>query len=294
MRLLFSYMGSKRRSIDDINRLLPDADCYAEPFAGSSVVFLNLTKEYSMYGINDINPVLVDFIKQIPYFEAQEFIDWGKHCNDKWGFMHGSDEERKKKYYDFRNEWNKKYFSSMKNNKNLKATFEFILLANMCINHMVRFSPNGFNQSWGDRFPSDKKLKTIGETIKYLQTIEDRIRVTSEDDFSILPQFNDSGYFLFLDPPYSLTDSSYKLIDYDKFYSALRGMKCKIMLTDVLKYTDGKINKGLQGLIDEGWLKQDIDSIKNISPNRGETEVGYNEVILMNYKVDKPKQNMFF
>lgn len=66
-RSLLKYPGGKYALLDAIDTALPrgNIDLYVEPFLGGASVALNIGRRYPLMALNDANPDLVNFWKQI-------------------------------------------------------------------------------------------------------------------------------------------------------------------------------------------------------------------------------------
>src|SRR5271157_1242728 len=120
---LYSYMGSKARMLDLINKIIKAEDFrtynYIEPFLGSGIVFLNIEKAFKSYFLNDLIPSLTLF------FENYNKID--KKLLDeliKYEVSNFNIEKNKEGYYKFRDE----VFNT--ETDVIKKTIYFFMLAN--------------------------------------------------------------------------------------------------------------------------------------------------------------------
>lgn len=115
---------------------------------------------------------------------------------------------------------------------------------------MARFGPNGFNQSFGNRYTvmSEKEFLTLSSRLK-------RCELNSKDFFDLdIPD----NSLLFLDPPYVERPTSYKTID-NTFFSKL---------IQFIKETDNDV---LYTDIDHNFLNMDKvtlrDQMRNTAPS---------------------------
>ena len=76
------WAGGKYRVLNEIRKRLPDGNRLIEPFAGSSVVFLNT--DYKRYTLSDSNKDLICFYKLLKR-DHIKFIDYcRKYFNPKY------------------------------------------------------------------------------------------------------------------------------------------------------------------------------------------------------------------
>ncbi len=267
MRKLYSYMGSKGRYLDVINNLINNVGSinYYEPFLGSGIIFLNLEKEFKKYYLNDIFPDLLLF------FNNYSFLD-KKYINNMidYELNNFNIEKNKKKYYELR--------EIMNNEKDLKRkTILFWMIANTCINNMVRFNSNTlkFNQSYGNRKYTNK-IETFLSSIDYCNK---KNIYTSVNDFkAFFSNINNTrDNFVFIDPPYFLSNFSSK---WDKEKTQwiinwlIKNDKVQFIYTDIESELTDFLLKNRKDLEYSYHQK-----IKNISPNR-KKEISHKEIFI--------------
>lgn len=244
---LIKYAGTKLKFTNKINEYINNTEgrIYIEPFLGSGSVFLNLEKEFDRYILNDKDRNVIRIFKSFKDADYELF----KACENTIKERFGDIKKNKEDYYNFRNTFNKKLYLS----DDITEGIYLFFLYNSCINSMARFGPNGFNQSFGNRYKSltEEQFNNIN---KRLQKAE----FYNMDFFDLdIPE----NSVMFLDPPYFYKQTkNYEIIDqtwYDNFIQYLKDSSNEIIYTDV----DHK---------DIDWNKEIIRKMQNISPNRKE------------------------
>lgn len=173
-----------------IFEMLPE-DCssltYVDPFFGGGGAYLNLPREFKAYECSDILPYAIDFFsREYRLGELQAFEDRVGNTYDL---------DVKVDYYEFRGWWNKalkeKTYPHLIN-------IGFVMLAQHCVNHLVRFGPNGFNQGWGG-----KRGKVGPKWGAYCEARRPNSQFFARDFMEVSLG---SDVLLYLDPPYSGTE----------------------------------------------------------------------------------------
>lgn len=231
-----NYSGNKRhiaeKAFELINKRINDETLFIEPFGGSGVMSLN-APQYGISNIvlNEINENIFD----IHYaFKNGKFEDLNQIIEEVRSY--GDVFRDKKAYYKARNELNLKYFNSK--NKIDKGFFSWAI-SKYAINSMMRFGPNGFNQSWGFRGEnrSDPLSDFSKEDFEIIKHAYKNIQIRNEDYKNILNDYLDyPNKILFLDPPYVDKNSgiySFSNEEYQNFIEYLKKEKGCILYTDV-------------------------------------------------------------
>lgn len=199
----FNYHGTKIKFAENVNNMIHHVNYlvngkkyryYVEPFVGSGAVYLNVPDIFDCYFINDIDPSIVSLWEAVEAYEYYDFVA----AREKVLIRFGDIKENKEAYYEFRNWYNARYHTT---NDPAKGLYLY-LLANSCINSMLRFGPNGMNQSWGHRlyFFTESDYNNIRKKME--KTV-----ITQGDYKECLKDKKDS--LIFLDPPYFLRGTSY-------------------------------------------------------------------------------------
>jgi DNA adenine methylase len=280
---LFKYAGNKAFIIEIVNNLIQKTigqsfTTYYEPFIGSGAIFYNLENKF----IGKFLPILNDFDyniflmhKAVQKYDYQTYLACVKYIEETFGDIKAG----KENYYNFRNWFNENFYQKIKD-KNVSplAGLFLIYLSSACINSMLRFGPNGMNQSFGNRkYIIPEELYT--NIAKRLKNAE----VQHGDWLNCFPSnlvFNDS--ILFLDPPYVDRNLPYgKGFNQNKFLDILKN---STLNNSLMMYTDIE-NDRSDTLLSFGWNKYVLRTMINISPNRKEgVETTGNEILYWKYE----------
>lgn len=260
------YAGSKRRFIstinEKINQIEDEVNTYVEPFLGSGAVLLNLNKQYTTTIAADIDDNLLRIFKsfkEISYSDLLIQYNLYQKQYGNWG-------RNKEIYYKFRDEQNARLFKTDCTEEGLFYYF----ISRSCINSLMRFGKNGFNQGFGNRGYD------IGIDEISFNKIKDKIK--NVDFFCIdffklfedLSLENNKDILWFIDPPYLSTTyfqyNTYDLLKHAlynnkaKFYDILRSIKGKVIYTDM---RTKEIEKELQN-----WNIINLRELISIRPDK--------------------------
>lgn len=231
MNKFFRYSGAKDKFLSTINQhIITDKDIYCEPFIGSGAVLFNLNKQFDKYYINDIDRNIIRIYRTFKNITYKDYIDtvnsvfeqFGRFTDDRRYISKESGENAKQNYYNFRNWFNKNHWQT---NTELEGIY-LHMLANSCINSMLRFGPNGMNQGFGSRF---QLLDEI--TFNNIKSVLSRTEIYNGSYKDLLKL----DAFFFFDPPYASQASSYTGFSFDDQQEFLELIKDKEYLyTDIL------------------------------------------------------------
>lgn len=184
MAPILRWAGSKRKIAKQLVKLAPEfTGQYIEPFVGSGCLYFGLNSKNSV--ISDANINLINFYKHL-INNHKKILETAKSIN--------RDAEC---YYKARMEFNE-ISSSVR-----KSSLFFYLNRN-CYNGIYRTNINGhFNVPFGgDRiggYPSNDLLKSASKKLK-------NTKLYCEDFEVIVKHHAKKGDFVYLDPPYYMTD----------------------------------------------------------------------------------------
>lgn len=242
MNKFFRYSGAKDKFTPIINaNIKTDKKIYCEPFIGSGAVLFNLNKSFDKYIINDIDRNIIRIyksFKNISYEYYKEVIDsvfkeFGRFTDDRRYISKEAGEVAKTNYYNFRNWFNSNHWNT---DTELEGIY-LHMLANSCINSMLRFGPNGMNQGYGNR------CYILGEnTFNNIQSILQRTEIHNGSYKDLLKE----DAFFFFDPPYASQASSYTGFSFQDQEEFLELIKDKEYLyTDILNGVNSKLQNKL-------------------------------------------------
>lgn len=239
----FRYPGNKFEFLKQILEIIlkiSDRCCLVEPFAGSGVVAVNMSKFFESTIMNDINKDVMDIHYALAHANNKDVNNFFKE------FPNIHNIQNKKLYYQFRDAFNKKYYFSK---NQIMRGLGLYYLAGACINSMFRIGPNGFNQSSGRRNLSEQ-LTPI--RLRQFNDILGNLTLCNEDATDIILSYiNRDDVTFFIDPPYNSTTLDYGIKN-DKMKLLELLFKCKGNII----YTDYAIPEHHKMLIDNGFSYQ--------------------------------------
>lgn len=179
MKPVIKYNGGKSRELKIIKPYFPEFDTYVEPFVGGGSVFFNLEKKNSI--INDLNPVLVAFYKDLAFNREQliaelKMLDNTEEC-----------------YYNVRDMFNEVVDSPF-----LKSTL-FVYLNRTCFSGMSRYNSKGHMNVPFGRYKTYHPWDFLTEEASNLLK---ETNITSGNFEEIFNQYNSPEHFFYCDPPY--------------------------------------------------------------------------------------------
>jgi len=283
---LFSYPGAKYHIVPIVNKLISrlDLDIYIEPFLGSGDIFLNLNKDFKFYTLNDISFDLMNIwntFKEIDYELYKKEIMF---IRNKFGDI-GKDKEA---YYTFRDFFNEKFYKICGKEYNRRGIYLHILISS-CINHLVRFGPKGFSQSYGKRWNILSEL----DFKNFKRVLEDET-FTKQFFFcnynwihipNLYNYLNQGNVLFFMDPPYynsqiqTYGKNNFNRNDLIKFLKLISNAKSRIIYTDILNEYNKEYLKN--------WNRISIQkNMKNVGPNKIKRS-GKEEYLFYNFNSNK-------
>ena len=208
MKPILKYRGGKSQEIKHFEHLIPDFDRYIEPFFGGGALFFHLEPENSL--INDINTPLINFYQEVQQnFPTirRELDDLDQiYKNNRTIYLDRKREALNERvhdpnedlYYQIRN-----MFNQLVEPQYSPGTI-YYFINKTAYSGMIRYNQKGeYNVPYGRYANFNTKLLTP-EHNQLLQNTE--IFNNSYSDILHMSEAND---FIFLDPPYDTTFSSY-------------------------------------------------------------------------------------
>lgn len=262
----FNYTGSKAELAEQLIKHLPSdrTVCY-DLFCGGGGFFINAMDKFEKIYANDIIIPLVKFYSWLQRTDWETVQGVLNHNNIS--------KDNQEEYLQLRGRFN-----------NDKSNFiNFFLLVCSCTNNMMRFNKSyDFNQTWGKR--------------NYNKSTEERLRVYHEKIY-LNPNFEftyghffdvkiKDNSFVYLDPPYLITEAGYNSYWSDNleyrlygFLNELDKKGIKFMLSNVLTHK-GKTNSRLAQftkfkIIELGFTYQQVSKKKDVQDTK--------EIIVINY-----------
>jgi len=273
-----NYTGSKSKMVDVIKSFLPhDIDTFVDVFGGGFNVGINIDAKHIIY--NDINPFVVGLMRSFAEQDTCEYLDYIDTKIEQYGLAPNN----KDAYNLLREAYNK----TDGDKRDPKMLYTLILYG---FQQQIRFNgSHDFNNPSGSRWFNDKLLSKFVSFARVSRNKHDCI-VFLNQDFVNLLQHQQTGTFLYLDPPYRSTTGAYNdgkrgfqgwTRDHEenmcRMLDEADNEGNRFMLSYVLE-NKGFFNKELFH-----WAKSHEYQIVEV----GETQGKYNnrkEVLIMNYK----------
>jgi DNA adenine methylase len=264
---IFKYPGNKTNYLGTILPWIKasQSKIYIEPFFGSGTIYFN-SLGFAQYIVNDKEPHILNILNTFNNTKYEDYLKFENFVLETFGNIATNYDA----YYKFRDYVNNEHRYNEYN-------FGIFFLNHTCMNSMMRFGPNGFNQTFGNRPSLFHLTKTQYEYVKH-RLVNTKI-ITG--DFSKTIEFDTKDSLYVLDPPYDLAEITYnKGFELNTFQDFLKEIKGKIIYTDIENEFADKFfsNKIL--------LK---NQMKNISPNNrnGKHDKSQREVMYTNFDIQE-------
>lgn len=273
-----NYIGNKTRVIPEIRKYLPgDIDSFIDAFGGGFNVGININSESFIY--NEYNYFVKELIKSFWHYDTFSYITYMKKTIQRFGLERGD----KEAYLKARD-----YYNSLPEDKRDPRLLLVVILYSF--QQQIRFNGNHeFNNPVGIRWFNDKILEKL---ISFSRRIKElNVRFYCADYMDMFHHVNDGYTFIYLDPPYMLTNGSYNdgkrgFKGWDasqefalfSFLDRLNDEGSRFMLSYVLEHK-GKINQNLLNWThDNNYHIIELGDILGISGSRRK------EILVVNYE----------
>ncbi|WP_333558355.1 Dam family site-specific DNA-(adenine-N6)-methyltransferase [Enterococcus casseliflavus] len=270
-----NYIGSKSKMIAEMKSLMPsEIDTFIDLFGGGFNVGININSQKTIY--NDTNWIVKDLVKSFSKYETYDYLMYINRTIKKFGL----EASNKENYLNVRNHYN----SFPVADRDPRLLYTVILYG---FQQQIRFNSDyDFNNPVGMRWFNDNVLEKMVSFSRAIK--EGNIEFTSRSFEDYLDDI-DSNTFVYMDPPYMLTNGSYndgkrgfdgwtieheqKLMD---FADELNRRGVKFMISYVLEH-QGEINERMNE-----WLKYRLYKVINMTPIPGRKR---KEVVIINYEL---------
>lgn len=273
-----NYIGSKARVIPAIRENLPsDIDDFIDAFGGGFNVGINIRSESVVY--NEYNHFVKELIESFWQYDTFSYIVYMKKMIRRFELEPG----RKDAYLNVRD-----YYNSLPEDKRDPRLLLVVILYSF--QQQIRFNSNhGFNNPVGMRWFNDNLLEKL---ISFSRRIKELNVCFSCADYTDTFRYVDDGHtFVYLDPPYMLTNGSYNdgkrgFKGWDvsqeaalfEFLDKLNHEGSRFMLSYVLEHK-GKVNQNLVNWTqDNHYHMIELGDILGISGSRRK------EILVTNYE----------
>ena len=261
-----NFTGAKDKLMPVLLEHFPkDVDTFYDVFAGGLSVTIN--SEYKNIVANDIISPMIEFYREFQRNRAgEEFVNLVKSFA-----ISKTDQDE---YNRVREEFNE-----------VQNPFLFFALVSSCTNNMMRFNKKlKFNQTFGKRTINDS---TVTKLMDYHRIINEKnISFTSQDYIEfLLDEIPGKDDFVYLDPPYLITEAGYNAYwSFDreiKLYTMLDildAREVRFVMSNVREH-NGIVNPHLDRLKNYKIIDLDYDYEK-VAKKKGK---GTKEIIVKNF-----------
>ena len=273
-----NYIGSKARVIPAIRENLPsDIDDFIDAFGGGFNVGINIRSESVVY--NEYNHFVKELIESFWQYDTFSYIVYMKKMIRRFELEPG----RKDAYLNVRD-----YYNSLPEDKRDPRLLLVVILYSF--QQQIRFNSNhGFNNPVGMRWFNDNLLEKL---ISFSRRIKELNVCFSCADYTDTFRYVDDGHtFVYLDPPYMLTNGSYNdgkrgFKGWDvsqeaalfEFLDKLNHEGSRFMLSYVLEHK-GKVNQNLVN-----WTQDNHYHIVELGDILGISGSRRKEILVTNYE----------
>jgi adenine-specific DNA-methyltransferase len=268
-----NYIGSKSKMIEEIKKNLPNnVKSFVDVFGGGFNVGVNLNSNKIIY--NDINYFVKQILESFLVHDTYEYLMYVNRIIKKFGLVKSNSENYSKA---------RKYYNDLPvAKKDPRFLYAIILYG---YQQQMRFNGNhDFNNPVGMRWFNDKVLEKL---ISFSRVMKEKNITFETLDYVEFLEKIPKDAFLYFDPPYMMTTSSYNdgkrgflgwTKELEKEFLAivdkLNKNKHKFMISYVLQHK-GKNNKEVKL-----WVKNRGYLLINLKPKPGTNR---KEVLIVNY-----------
>jgi DNA adenine methylase len=290
------FVGDKARILPQILPHFPsEIENYAEPFLGGGSTSLNL--DARQYLLSDINGPLVNLHSELRRLSIEDdlvriicarILESGLTCSylNQFAPPHLID-QYPKTYFAHANrsaylELREKY-----NRSDFRDPIDLYILIIYGFNRMLRFDRAGkFNVPVGNVDFNRKTAAALADYCEFHQSVSS-IKIQKSDFTACTERMRDPGsHFVYLDPPYLITQAEYNKIwslnddlRLMATFDALTRLGCRCAMSNVITY-QGKVNQTLQDWA-AGYRIEEISS--NYINRFNNRQKDMREVLVLNY-----------
>lgn len=271
-----NYIGSKGRIINEIKEFsFTNYQYFFDAFGGGFNVGINFGQVPVIY--NDINWFVKDLIESFKKNDTYDYISYMRRIISKFGLEKANTESYQKA---------REYYNSLPvENRDPRLLFVIIMYG---YQQQIRFNgSHDFNNPVGMRWFNDKVLEKMVSFSRVIKESDISFYCDSYLDFE---ERIDEKTFVYLDPPYMLTNGSYNdgkrgFKGWDKnleselfeFLNRLNTRNIHFMLSYVIEHKGKKNTDLTQWAIENNYRIIELGKILGISGSRRK------EVLIVNY-----------
>jgi DNA adenine methylase len=290
------YVGDKYKLIKEIRtHFPPNINRLIEPFVGGGSVFMNV--DAKKYLLNDIDRNIIALHKMLcSYVDRKEefFADFFQLVDNyklTLSYRENTVPQELRKSYPktYFAKYNKDAYSQLRDDFNKGGKTDMMQLYALliyCFNRTIRFNQKGdFNMPVGN---VDFNQNTYDALFDYFTLLSNKDVEWNNEDFRVfLSNINfREDDFVYLDPPYLITDSEYNKLwnnenEYDllSLLDELNDINVKFAISNVTHYK-GKVNKLF---LDWSKTYNSFPIKSNYISFNDNTVKNFNEVLVTNY-----------
>lgn len=272
-----NYIGNKAKIVPSIKYYLPkEIDCFYDVFGGGFNVGINVEANFVIY--NDINYFVSNLFSVLKKYDTYENLLYIKRMINKFGLKKADSDAYLKA---------RTFYNSLPIAKRDPRLLLAIIMYGF--QQQIRFnSLHEFNNPVGVRWFNDKVLEKF---VSFSREIKDKLVEFKGEDYKVIGSSVKEKDFIYLDPPYKLTTSSYndgkrgfngwneKLeSELFLFLNELNAKGIRFMLSYVITHR-GKTNDNLLNWINKNdYKKIELGDVIGISGSKRQ------EVLIINYE----------
>src|SRR5690625_3971257 len=268
-----NYIGSKSRMIAEIKSLMPsEIDEFLDLFGGGFNVGINIKSQKTIY--NDTNWIVKDLVNSFRKYDTYDYLMYIQRMIKKFGL----EASNKDNYLNIRNHYNSLPVAE----RDPRLLYTVILYG---FQQQIRFNSDyDFNNPVGMRWFNDRVLEKMVSFSRAIKEADFEFTSRSFEDYI---DDIDSNTFVYMDPPYMLTNGSYNdgkrgfggwTIEHEQtlmdFADGLNKRGVRFMISYVLEH-QGEVNERMKK-----WLEYRLYKVINLTPIPGRKR---EEVVIINY-----------
>lgn len=272
-----NYIGNKTRVIPEIRKNLPDnIETFVDAFGGGFNVGTNINSKNVIY--NEYNCFVKNLIESFYVYDSYSYITYMKKIIQHFDLK----PKDKESYIKVRD-----YYNSLPENERDPRLLLVVILYSF--QQQIRFNGNHeFNNTAGMRWFNDKILEKLISFSRHIKELS--VQFHCSDYIDMLQFVNDRHAFIYLDPPYMLTNGAYndgkrgfkgwntthesELFD---FLDKINNEGSLFMLSYVLEHK-GKLNQNLFR-----WVQNNNYHIISLGDILGISGSRRKEILVINY-----------
>lgn len=273
-----NYIGNKVKVVPDIKKYVPQGHkAFYDVFGGGFNVGINMSNLKVVYV--DINHYVTELIESFSKYDTYEYIMYMRKMIKSFGLKKGDAES----YLKIR-----EYYNSLDLDKrDPRLLFTMILYG---FQQQIRFNnSHNFNNPVGVRWFNDRILEKM---VSFSRRIKEREYIFLSDSYLNVENELDSSTFVYMDPPYQLTNGSYNdgkrgfkgwNVELEgelfSFADRLNKRNISFMISYVVEHK-GQVNQNLLA-----WVKQNGYKIIELGKIMGISGSRRKEVLIINYEI---------